>query len=469
MLPSKNNFHILEHDNGSILFDVPTNTILTVDSEFKSFLHGNNSCEDSLNSLKQLNLLGLLAPQYTPGLKPYKADIYKLSLEVFSGCNMRCLYCYAHISNKVEQKPLKASWENIKKSLDFFVKEFGKEAKAFEVNIVGGGEPLLNFEIIKKIKTYCEELEQKVSKKIVFWIFTNGTVFTKDIIDYLIKKRQGLTISLDGPAEIQDYLRPLPNQKGSFETIEKWINTIKTLSKEKSGIQNLWASAVITSKHTSLVDVLKKFKELGIKKAQVRPIRTKDPNLTFDHEQIQNLNNLYLELTKFLIKEALELNFEHLNIILNDRDYFGRQIIRLVNYQGGTFRCGAAKSKLSIRADGNIYPCDIGSDIGDLKVGDINSFKINNDSYFDLHVDKKPVCKDCWARYLCGGGCYVAAQDRNGQMKFPDPMECEIVKIMIESAILFIFEINQNNPQILNRIRKYCALQHKIINKVYNI
>jgi uncharacterized protein len=474
MIPRKKNFHIFYYKKEPLLFDTSSNTILRINPSFSNFLLGisdqdSHEHEKNKTLLNQLQNTGICNPAFNKEEEGYIAPIYKLSLEVFSGCNMRCLYCYAHIWQKKEEKPIKASFEQIKKSIDFFIFEFGKYAKAYEVNIVGGGEPLINFNLIKEIRNYCDELEKVTNKKIVFWVFTNGTVFTKEIINYFIQKRQSLTISLDGPAEIQNYLRPLGSGLGSYKIIEKWIKFIKETARGKSGIENFWVSTVITTRHNNLIELLLLFKKLGIKKAQIRPIRTKNEDLVFGIVDLRRLKHLYNELVNYLVEDVKDLHFELLNIILNDRDYLGRQIIRILLRQHVTYRCGASKSKLSIRANGNIYPCDIGSDIDKLKLGNITNYNLDNKYYFQLHTDKKPICMDCWCRYLCGGGCYIAAYERTGDINSPDFIECEFTKIVIESAISFIYEITRINPSALDKIRKYVLLQEKILDNVYGI
>lgn len=472
-LPSKNNYQVVNGSTETLVFDVHTNTIIRSDSAFDTFIAGGN-LEDSEQErcnqyLKELNNIGILSSKKRP-IPEYESPIYKLSLEVFSGCNMRCTYCYNSIFNKSEIKPERANFEDLKKSIDYFVTQFGKKAKAFEVNIVGGGEPLLNFGLIKKLRTYCDQLSLQVNKNIVFWIFTNGTVFTHEILDFLIDSKQSLTISLDGPPEVHNKLRPLPNGKESFPIIEEWIKIIKEKAKGKGGIENFWASAVITAEHNSISEIVETYAKLGVKQAQIRPIRTSNSELEFSVLNFDKLADMYREFQEYLIKDISENGLDKLKIILNERDYFGRQIIKVMQGYHTPYRCGAGKSKLCIRANGKIYPCDIGSDKKELTFGTISNFELNIDDIFKAHVDKKQQCKVCWARYLCGGGCLVSAKDRTGKLENPDPMECRIHKIILSEVILFVYKLSSLHPEWYNRIKKYISNHEYVLNRqVYNI
>ena len=209
--------------------------------------------------------------------------------------------------------------------INYFVTEFGSKAKAYEVNIVGAGEPLLNFELVKKLRTYCLEVQERIGKPIVYWVFTNGTVFNEEIVNYFLAEKQGLTISLDGPPEIHDELRPFPNGEGSYKVISKWIQYIMEMSKGKGGLErDFWVSTVVTAKHFSIKDIVIHFRTLGIRNAQIRPIKTINPGLSLTQEALESLKNQYGELNDYLIDQAIKGNLDDLKVILNERDFWGR-------------------------------------------------------------------------------------------------------------------------------------------------
>ncbi len=398
-----------------------------------------------------------------PGLD-YNSHIYKLSLDVNHTCNLGCLYCYSKVTDTAPGVG-KMNEETAKRAIDFLLTDFGKDAKAYEVNIVGAGEPLLNFELIKTLREYCQQWEKELNKRIIFWVFTNGTVFTEEMIRYFVEQKQRLTISIDGPKELHDALRPFSNGRGSYDIIRHWIKRIKTTAKGKGGLENLWASAIISSKHNQLKEVLEEFISLGIVNAQIRPIRTVNKDLALSRDNISEIKAAYDKLVGFLLEKTLSGDLSYIKVILTQRDFLGRHILRLMFRQGVRYRCDAAKSMICVLANGDIYPCDISCGTLGMKLGSLDE-GINEEirqRYLNLEVSQKKICRDCWARYLCGGGCYYSAFITNGDIDQPDPAICELVKHLSELSVVFLNEIQERDEKIANKLYRYAEAREKVL------
>lgn len=475
-LPPSKDLHVFEIPGNTFALDVPTGIGLKIDRAFGAFLQDMEVPDPNLlpvfeRRLAALRRRGVFQGQTGEPHQAYQNPVYKLSLEVYHGCNMRCAYCYANATDRAKSDGRRASFETLRQAIDYFVEDFGRDARAYEVNIVGGGEPLLNFDLIRRVKAYCKEVEKRVGKQIVFWIFTNGTVFTDEIVDDLVAERQGVTISLDGPPEVHDALRPFPDGRGSHQVIKKWIKRIQEKSKGLGGIENLWVSTVVTARHRSMRDVLMHLKELGVRSAQIRPIKTLNPGLSITEEDVGALKAQYDEMVDLLIEDAVSGEGELLHIVLNERDFWGRQVIRILYRHRIHYRCGAAKSKLCVLANGDIYPCDIGSGILDLRLGSLKEGipAEKRYAYYAQEVSQKSSCRDCWCRYFCGGGCYVAAFVRTATIGSPDRAKCELVKRLVELAVRFVSEVGEREPAGLQRVKKYVDVQRSVLNRAYGL
>lgn len=476
LLPEAKDIHVIKAGAKSLVLDVMGNKVFRVDPNFGEFLQGSKlgdgDPENVLhNRLAMLRQHGIFEAKEVEISDIYHSPVYKLSIEAFHGCNLGCLYCYGKASGVYHNNRLKPDYETLKRIIDFFIRDFGRTARSYEINIVGAGEPLLNFDLVKRLRAYCRAIEEQIGKTVVFWVFTNGTVFTEEIVDYFIQEKQGLTISLDGPAAIHDRLRPFPNGTGSHSLIAGWIQQILERSKGKGGLEHLWVSTVITAQHPSLKEIIYHFQELGIRNAQIRPIKTLDPGLTLLEDDIERLITLYEEMVADLLEKAAYGEIEALKIILNDRDFWGRHVIRAFQGQKINYRCGAAKSKLCILANGDIYPCDISCDIHQLKLGDVTNgiAEPKRDPFYAQAVSGKSGCKDCWCRFYCGGGCYVAAMVHNGDISEPDRNKCRLVKRLVELALWFISELQTRSQENYGKVKRYIEIQQKVMDRIYGL
>ncbi len=399
---------------------------------------------------------------YSNDIKPkekYERKRYKLSLDISHSCNLGCVYCYSKVDKGQDIKPF-MDFSLAKRAVDFLIDEYGKDGEQYEINMVGGGEPLLNFRLIKQIKDYCDIKRKESGKNIFFWVFTNGTIENQEIISWLIKEKQGITVSLDGPREVHDELRPFPNGNGSFEKITAFLGNFPES-------YNFWVSSVISAKNLDLIGIVKTLVELNISNAQIRPIRTNNPDLEFTPENIGKLKGAYKDLIGFLITKTLEEDFRYIKLILTQRDYLGRFILILLFKIKSRFRCDAVKGQVCVSANGDVYPCDISIGIDDLKVGNVYDNQVVDPKiqklYLDQCVTEKDSCSGCWARFICGGGCHYSNFLKNKNIETPDNLYCQLIKHLVELSVHFINHINKNNPKVSQQLMRYAILKEKII------
>ena len=188
----------------------------------------------------------------------------------------------------------------------------------------------------------------------------------------------------------------------------------------------------------------------------------KDHDLALNADTLDQIKTVYSKFIEFLAHNIENHDLSNLNMILNETDYFGKYIFRLLIKSINPYRCGAGKNKFSFDAQGNIYPCDsfVGNNdylIGNVKIGVqrdiIERFKAAT-------IDNRPLCKSCWAKYLCGGDCYHNSYLSNQNIEHPDKIFCELTKYFIEMAAYLINKLKETNQ--LTNLQKFLAVKSKL-------
>ena len=385
------------------------------------------------------------------------------SFAPYHGCNLRCKYCFAASGDNFTGSRKDMSESMLKEIMDFVYFDILKNCKSYRLDFVSGGEPLLNFDIIKHAIKYGEELFQRTGKKLTIFLVTNGTINIQKYWDFLNESNVYLGVSIDGTQKNHDEFRKDMNQNGTYHTVLNTIDSVIHSSKYSSKFRAIWGLCVITGKTQSLIDMLLSVKETGIKQMQMKFARLpKDHDLALNADALDQIKTVYSEFTEFLAHNIENHDLSNLNMILNETDYFGKYIFRLLIKSINPYRCGAGKNKFSFDVQGNIYPCDsfVGNNdylIGNVKIGVqrdvIERFKAAT-------IDNRPLCKSCWAKYLCGGDCYHNSYLSNQNIEHPDEIFCELTKYFIEMAAYLINKLKETNQ--LTSLQKVLSVKSKL-------
>jgi len=399
-------------------------------------------------------------------LAEYKVPLFQLFLSASHGCNLSCRYCYSENKADWDYKQRMMSEDIARKSVDFVISEFAEKVNSLHIWLVGEGEPLMNFGLFKSLKKYCKRKEEKYKKKIYFLIGTNGTLFNEEILQYLNTEDQNqrISISIDGDRMVHNRMRIFKDGRGSYEVIRPWIERITSSGEFTSELRNTWASVVITGMTKNITEILKHLRELNFRRVQMKPVRApRDKFFAITEENIKNIKKIYTDFTQFLIETALDDNLEYIKMILNRYDFLGRFIIRVLTGSKMTYRCRAGKNMVSVAANGDIYPCDSFVGNTEFRLGNVKTgwHKNKRKLFFDLHVAKKKICNTCWARYLCGGGCYYSAYLCNGRLDKPDPVNCQLVKHLIKLSLLFTTSVSEKNPGAFKKIYRLARFKDR--------
>lgn len=351
--------------------------------------------------------------------------IKAMCLHVAHDCNLKCKYCFAAQGN-FHGDALLMDLETGKKALKFLCENSGNR-RNLEVDFFGG-EPLMNFDVVKNLVHYGREIEKEYNKNFRFTITTNGILLTDDKIDFINEHMDNVVLSLDGRKEINDNIRPTVNDKGSFDII---VPKFKKLI-EKRGDKDYYIRGTFTSFNKDFRNDLKEFYNLGFKKVSIEPVVT-DPSEPYAITK-DDLDEI--------LKEYEEFSKDYMEIRKYDKDFlFFHYMIDLS--QGPcvvkrTVGCGAGSEYIAVTPEGDIYPCHQFVGEEEFKLGNLDE-GITKESLRDdfkcANVLNKTECNSCFAKYYCSGGCHANAYFNNGDFLTPYDIGCEMERKRVECAI----------------------------------
>ena len=438
--------HKFELNNKKIVLDINSGSVHVVDGliydmidlyetkdveEIVAELKDKYSEEDikeaygEIGSLRENDLL-FSEPADTTDFKYNEEGVVKaLCLHVAHDCNLRCNYCFAS-QGDFNGERLYMDLETGKQALDFLVASSGKR-RNLEVDFFGG-EPLMNFEVVKDLVAYGRSLEKDHNKNFRFTITTNGVLLDDDNMAFMNEHMDNVVLSLDGRKEVNDYMRPTSNQKGSFDTITpKFIEFAKL-----RGDKSYYLRGTFTSKNLDFSKDVLFMNDLGFDSISMEPVvadPTEDYALLDEH--LDTIMNEYESLSKEYIKlhkQDKGFTFFHFMVDLTQGPCFIKRVAG----------CGAGVEYLAITPEGDLYPCHqfVGNE--DFKIGTLETGVVNLDlidEFRQANVFTKDECTSCWAKFYCSGGCHANAYNFNNDLKKPYKMGCEMEKKRIECAI----------------------------------
>lgn len=382
----------------------------------------------AINEIEHLKNEELLFTEDDNKIKfPYNPTniIKAMCLHVAHDCNLKCKYCFAAQGNFHGEKTL-MSLETGKKALRFLCENSGNR-KNLEVDFFGG-EPLMNFEVVKELVRYGRVIEKEYNKHFRFTITTNGILLTDDKIDFINENMDNVVLSLDGRKEINDAIRPTLNDKGSFDII---VPKFKKLI-ESRGDKDYYIRGTFTSYNKDFRKDLKEFYNQGFKKVSIEPVVT-DPEEPYAirEEDLDEILKEYEEFSKDYIeirKYDKDFLFFHYMIDLNQGPCVVKRLVG----------CGAGSEYVAITPEGEIYPCHQFVGERDFILGTLDTGIINTDlrdKFKCANVINKKECNSCFAKYYCSGGCHANAYFNNKDFLKPYEIGCKMERKRIECAI----------------------------------
>jgi len=425
----------LVHAVDKIVFDLLMNEKFKDENKYSELYneYGESTVREALSEIQYLIDNKMLYTEDIKYVNTIKPVIKAMCLNMTHDCNLRCEYCFASQGTYKGEKAF-LSFETGKKAFDYLVKNSGNR-KNLEVDFFGG-EPLMNFDVIKKLVDYGRSLEKEYNKHFRFTVTTNGVLLDEEKMDYINENMDNVVLSIDGRKETNDRMRKTINKKGSYDLI---VDNYKRFI-SKRGSKDYFARGTYTSNNLDFSEDVKHMRELGFDKISVEPVVAKDEEkYALKKEHVDILKKEYEKLAEYYIEsyksKDRRFQFFHFNIELEGGPCIYKRSIG----------CGAGTEYVAVTPSGDLYPCHqfVGNEefiIGNVEEGITN--RALADKFKNVSVNDKPACRDCWAKYFCSGGCHANAYNFNKDFTVPYDVGCELEKKRIECAIYIKAKIN---------------------------
>ncbi len=359
--------------------------------------------------------------------KKRKTVVKALCLHIAHDCNLACKYCFADEGEYHGKKRELMSLEVGKKALDFLIENSGNRVN-LEVDFFGG-EPLMNFEVVKELVAYGRAREKEAGKNFRFTLTTNGVLLNDDIIDFCNKEISNVVLSLDGRKEVHDNMRPTRNGKGSYDVIvDKFKNFV-----EKRGDKSYYVRGTFTRNNLDFTEDFKSMAELGFKEISIEPVVSPDTcDYAIREEDIHTICKEYDKLALDIIdrhKKGEPITFFHYMLDLNGGPCVYKRLSG----------CGSGTEYLAVTPTGELYPCHQFVGIDEFELGNVfEGIKKPEivDDFKMCNVYAKDKCKDCFARFYCSGGCAANSYQFHGSILDAYDIGCKLQQKRVECAIM---------------------------------
>ena len=391
------------------------------------------SLRDSLSEIHTLAENGQLFTEdvYRDAVINFKARktvVKALCLHVAHACNLGCKYCFAGEGEYHGRRAL-MSFEVGKKALDFLVANSGMR-RNLEVDFFGG-EPLMNWEVVKQLVAYGRSLEKEHNKKFRFTITTNGVLLNDEIIDFCNREMDNIVLSLDGRKEIHDLKRPFRNGRGSYDVIVP--NEQKAAAARKKAGKQYYVRGTFTHDNLDFAKDVIHFADLGFDQLSMEPVvAPESAPYAIRKEDIPVICEQYDILAKELLrrkKEGQDLTFFHFMIDLTGGPCVYKRLSG----------CGSGTEYLAVTPWGDLYPCHqfVGNEkflLGNVDTGIVRTDIV--DEFKCCNVYARKECSSCFARYYCSGGCAANSYNFHGRIDDVYEIGCELERKRVECAIM---------------------------------
>ncbi|MCI9074463.1 MAG: thioether cross-link-forming SCIFF peptide maturase [Dorea sp.] len=387
--------------------------------------------QDALEDVIELTADGkLFAPDtYGPligAVKQRKTVVKALCLHIAHDCNLACRYCFAEEGEYHGRRAL-MDFETGKKALDFLIRSSGSR-RNLEVDFFGG-EPLMNWQVVKDLVAYGREQEKLHDKHFRFTVTTNGVLLNDEIQEFINQEMDNVVLSLDGRREINDQMRPFRNGKGSYDLI---VPKFQKLADSRDQ-ERYYIRGTFTRNNLDFSKDILHFADLGFKQMSIEPVvgDETDP-YAIRKEDLSLIMEEYDKLAQLMIereKQGKGFNFFHFMIDLEGGPCISKRLSG----------CGSGTEYLSVTPWGDLYPCHQFVGQEEFLMGNVNEGITRPeiaDEFRGCSVYSKEKCKACFAKFYCSGGCMANAYNFHGTIHDAYDIGCEMQRKRVECAIM---------------------------------
>ena len=385
---------------------------------------------EGVDEIAELEAGGMLYAKddYDPMVYQNYDLIKSMCLNVAHDCNLRCAYCFASqgdFNGDRDLMPLEVG----KKAFDFLVTQ-SKNRHNLEVDFFGG-EPLMNFQVVKNLVAYGRSLEKEYNKRFNFTMTTNAVLLNDENMRWIDDNMNNVVLSLDGRKAVNDHMRKTVSGGGSFDVIIENIKKMAAL-REASG-KEYYVRGTYTKNNLDFGKDVEFLAAQGFRSVSVEPVVTDETkNYAILEGDVNRIKSEYDRLALAYLDKAargLDYLFYHFMVNLDAGPCVYKRISG----------CGAGRDYVAVTPQGTIYPCHQFVGNADFIMGNVNDGITNpqiKDTFMGANLLKKEACRDCWCRYFCGGGCHANAWNFNHTVMEPYDVSCEIEKRRVENALM---------------------------------
>lgn len=385
---------------------------------------------DEIDAMKAEGLLFKPAREVTlKQLYPTAPRIKSMCLDVCHDCNLRCKYCFAGTGDFGTGQRKMMSVETGKRAVDFLIEASGPRVN-LDIDFFGG-EPLLNWKLVKELTKYCEEEGPKHGKKIRLTLTTNAVLLDDEKIKFINEHMKNVVLSIDGRPEVQDDMRPCASGKGSYDLVTKRIGRFV----KARGDKEYYVRGTYTSANLDFSKDVQHLAELGYDQISMEPVVgdesnaycIRDEDLPVVFEEYERLAEDYLKARE----EGRPYHFFHFNVDVEGGPCLFKKM------KG----CGVGSEYCAVTPDGDIYPCHQFVGEEQFIMGNVfNDPPLNRpveleEALNELILPNKQECKACWAQYFCSGGCPANAFHASGELDGLYEKGCQLQKKRLEAAL----------------------------------
>lgn len=387
--------------------------------------------EEAFEEISDLKESGLLFTEdiyeeYSGDLRKRETVVKALCLHIAHDCNLSCKYCFAGEGEYHGDRAL-MSFDVGKRALDFLIENSGNRVN-LEVDFFGG-EPLLNFDVVKKLVEYGRSREEPCNKKFRFTLTTNGVLLNEEIMEFANKEMANVVLSIDGRKNVHDKMRPFPNGEGSYDLVlPKFLDFAK-----KRGEKSYYVRGTYTHHNLDFSKDVLHLNDLGFDQISVEPVVAPDNmDYAIKEEDLPELFSEYDNLAKEMLnrkKMGKGFNFFHFMIDLTGGPCAAKRLSG----------CGSGTEYLAVTPWGDLYPCHQFVGMEEFLLGNVEEGIKRQDicEEFKLcNVYAKEECKKCFAKFYCSGGCAANSYHFNGNVNDTYEIGCALQRKRVECSIM---------------------------------
>ena len=364
--------------------------------------------------------------KYIMDFKNRETVVKALCLHIAHDCNLACRYCFAEEGEYHGRRAL-MSFEVGKKALDFLVANSGNRVN-LEVDFFGG-EPLMNWQVVRDLVSYGRSLEKEHHKKFRFTLTTNGILLNDEILEFLNKEMGNVVLSIDGRKNVHDFMRPHRGGQGSYDEIVPRFQKVAESRRQ----MNYYVRGTFTHHNLDFAQDVLHLADLGFKQISVEPVvADASEDYALKEEDVPVILEEYDKLAKELLarkKAGKGVNFFHFMIDLEGGPCVAKRLSG----------CGSGTEYLAVTPWGDFYPCHQFVGQEEFLMGNVDEGLKRNDirdEFKSCNVYAKEKCKNCFAKFYCSGGCAANSYHFHGNINDAYDLGCELQRKRIECAIM---------------------------------